>query len=127
MIPATDQLDVSQRVFTGTVIATEVVDGEGAGQVHRSTLRVHAVWKGDASAQVLVDTMPVASCNLVLQQGVEYLVYAEPGSKEGIYRTHECFRTRRVEEAGEDLVDLGEPQFTADTRPTSLGMIKARY
>ena len=127
MVPAGEQLDLSQRVFTGTVIATEVIADEGAAQVHRSTLRVHAVWKGDASTQVLVDTMPVASCNLVLQPGAEYLVYAEPGPKEGIFRTHECFRTRRVEHAQEDLDDLGEPLFTVETAPLSLGTMKARY
>ena len=116
-------------VFSGRVI--EVRGRKGAG---RTPGRVEAVfevgraWKGVAGKQVSVYTpSDSAACGYGFEAGRSYLVYAY--GEEGGLTTGLCSRTKRLEEAGADLDELGpgrEVAGGAEGGPHSAREVKVR-
>lgn len=123
---AEEQLQASDRVFSGTVLGVESLDGVH-GQVRRAVVRVREIWKGDGESRIVVDTTPNASCTLTLELGQNYMIYADASDEEGVYWTHECKRTRLRNQADADIVKLGEPTFIVSGETPSWGAIKARF
>jgi hypothetical protein len=123
---ALEQLELSDRVFSGTVVSVEEIESS-AGTIHRAFIRTREIWKGDDEGRVAVDTMPRGSCNFTLSAGANYLIYADATEEEGIYSTHECQRTRLRANADEDLVKLGEPQLIVSREEGSWAAMKSRF
>jgi hypothetical protein len=125
-LSADEQLQQSDRVFSGVVVSVEEIELE-FGLVYRALIAVHKVWKGDDEARVAVDTKPVGSCSFTLAVGGDYLVYADATGESGIFSTHECNRTRLSIHAEEDLVKLGEPLLILSREEGSWAAMKARF
>ena len=69
-------------------------------------LKVSRAWKGVNAEQVTVRT-PAESpaCGYPFQLGQSYLVYAQSGSE--ALSVHHCSRTRAIEDAKQDIIELG--------------------
>ncbi len=94
-------------VFSGVV-----VNISPAGVDLDVSLQVTGWWKGVTSSPIVIRTAshPV-SCGFDFEVGVEYLVYAYPGTpaQGGALSTTGCTRTTPIAEAGADLAELGPP------------------
>jgi hypothetical protein len=123
---AEEQLQSSDRVFSGTVLAVETVDG-AYGEIRRAVVQVREIWKGDNEGRVTVETTPIGSCTFTLELGLTYLIYADQGEDAGVFWTHECKRTRLREYADDDIVKLGDPVFIVSSEAHSFGAVKARF
>jgi hypothetical protein len=123
---AEQQLQASDRVFSGIVLAVETVEGT-YGEIRRAVVQVWEIWKGESERRVVVDTTPTATCTLILELGQNYLIYADRSEEEGVYWTHECKRTRLRDHADADVVKLGDPLFIVSSGAQSWGAVKARF
>ena len=101
------ELGRASAVFSGRVI--EVRGRKGAGRTPgmvEAVFEAARVWKGAAGKQVGVYTNPdSAACGYAFEAGRSYLVYARGGG--GRLTTGLCSRTKRLEDAGADLDELG--------------------
>jgi len=100
--PPVEALEQSDAVFSGKVLKVER-DESGFGKI--VTLRMLRSWKGIQARTVRISTADnSAACGYGFEVGRKYLVYAH-GEEE--LHTNICTRTRRLENAGDDLDALG--------------------
>ncbi len=118
----TQELSKSEAVFTGQVIGREYVkdtslEQDSAGERLVIKLSVDKIWKGKIGKEVLMYTSEVRYPNGVTSMMAEdfhfedekkYLIYAN-GSMEKL-RTSACTRSRKLEKAELDFIELGEGQ-----------------
>ena len=91
-------------VFEGRVLEVEPASSP-AGRL-RATLEVVQHWKGVETERVVVTTAAMEStCGVAFEVGTSWLIYAD--LEEGELRTGLCSRTRRIEDAAEDVASLG--------------------
>jgi hypothetical protein len=114
----TEELEKSDAVFTGKVIAEEyqpVKSTSEGGEVLTVKLAVERWWKGEVKKEVTLYTQTIRYPNgrtsfmsedFRFQVGMRYLVYASGTS--GELRTNGCRRTKAVVQADDDLRELGE-------------------
>lgn len=106
---ATESLGQSDAVFSGKVLKIKRIKSNdalaGLWQVE-VVFAVNSSWKGVAKREISVFTASQsAACGYNFRKGMTYLVYAD--SSQGKLVTSLCSRTRRVEDAREDLKELG--------------------
>ncbi|HYE73008.1 MAG TPA: hypothetical protein VEF04_06750 [Blastocatellia bacterium] len=98
----------AKAVFVGQVV--EVYSGSGRDDYPAiAELKVERYWKGIKKSETIevLSDMGLHSCRAVLyKKGARYIVYAF--EDKGSLVTHGCTRTREIEEAAEDLKELGE-------------------
>jgi hypothetical protein len=120
----TDSLKKADAVFSGRV---ESISNK------RATLKIEQVWKGELSDEVVMllggstfkprrkatIKFPFTSCDYEFDVGERYLIYASRmGGK--YFRTWRCTRTRRLQDAGEDLRELGPGKLSGSTGVNSI-------
>lgn len=104
--PPAQARDAADSVFSGTVLS--ITPGKNGLDVK---IQVDRSWKSARCGTVVVQTPPdSAMCGYSFEVGKSYLIYAD--LEKGKLSTSLCSRTRTVEEAGEDLAALGEPEQT---------------
>lgn len=125
---AKEEMEKSSVVFVGTVVAVykdkphAVRSKEGRVLKYEESLyrlfkfKVTESWKGFPSDtdEILVRTMKMPfsfSCGYDFRQGETYLVYASGNVKGRWLSTTRCTRTRKLENAQEDLQELGRGQI----------------
>jgi len=92
-------------VFEGRVVTVERPDDPGG--VTRVVLEVVQTWRGaDAERVELTTPRESSMCGVPFEPRTSWLVYADVGAAGGL-STDLCQRTRRIEEASEDLAVLG--------------------
>ncbi len=92
-------------VFTGEVVSVTDLSQEEADALRgkRIVFRVISSWKSAARPEIMVDTGPLADgCGLEFRPGEIWVVYMDTSRL-----ADKCTRTRPLEEAGEDLAQLG--------------------
>ena len=103
-VPPAQAMAEHDAVFEGRVLSVE--PASDPSQVMTATLEVVQHWKGVETEQVTVSTAAMESvCGVSFEVGTSWLVYADV--ENGALRTGLCSRTRRIEEADEDLAELG--------------------
>ena len=110
--PSKESLGQSAAVFLGKV--QNIEDTKGLFELGQSsidpikvTFEVSKVWKGlDYKTITVTTARSGASCGYSFEKGKEYLVYAY--GKENDLNAGLCSRTAPVENAQQDLKDLGE-------------------
>jgi hypothetical protein len=119
--PPLEALAMADAVFTGRVLAAELVQ-PGFGYVY--TIEVYAVWKGPQLRELQVSTTDPSMCGIWLQPGQEFLIFAtQQGSS---LETDGCGRTKALAVAEEDLDALGGPEAVGRTT-VSWSTMKLRY
>lgn len=108
--PPAEARDTADSVFSGRVLS--VTPGKnGSLDVE---IQVDRSWKNARCGTVVVQTASEsAACGFGFEVGKSYLVYAD--IQKGKLSTTLCSRTRAIEDAGEDLAALGEPQQTCSS------------
>jgi hypothetical protein len=102
--PPAQARDAADSVFSGTVLS--VTPGKNGLDVE---IQVDRSWKQAGCGTVVVQTpSDSAMCGYGFEVGKSYLIYAD--MQKGKLSTNLCSRTRTIEEAGEDLAALGEPE-----------------
>lgn len=102
--PPAQARDAADSVFSGTVLS--VTPGKNGLDVE---IQVDRSWKKARCGTVVVQTpSDSAMCGYGFEVGKSYLIYAD--MQKGKLSTNLCSRTRTIEEAGEDLAALGEPE-----------------
>lgn len=102
--PPAEARDAADSVFSGTVLS--VTPGKNGLDVE---IQVDRSWKKVRCGTVVVQTpSDSAMCGYGFEVGKSYLVYAD--MQKGKLSTNLCSRTRTIEEAGEDVAALGEPE-----------------
>ena len=111
----TEELEKFSAVFAGRVLSVQHSydpDGRTVTRDDRSTIgfEVSTVWKGNVSEEMQITTPPTGgSCGFTFVEGEEYIVYAyDSPYVEGGYTTGICSRTALLEQAQEDIDELGE-------------------
>ena len=89
----------SDAVFVG-----EVIEANDAGNFREARLRVEQSWKGVETSEVIV-IAPRTIESAHYRAGERYLVFAS--LQNGKLFTANCSRTRRIDDAAEDLKQLG--------------------
>jgi hypothetical protein len=104
----TEALAGAHAVFLGKVLRVQgQTDPLAQGGV-RATFQVERRWKGVKTRRVNVHTWSnSAMCGYGFQKGETYLVYAHK-AQDGKLQTSICSRTRREDQAKEDLDALGD-------------------
>lgn len=96
----------SDAVFSGRVVSIHPVDADGYRQL-LVKFDIDKSWKGETEDQVFIMTADnSAACGYYFQKGKDYLVYSS--LYEGVLHTHICTRTNLLENATEDLRELGK-------------------
>lgn len=122
--PVADELAASAAVFSGRVLAIDVV---GTGDLAlRVQFERYDCWKGAPGPQVQVYTARTG-CGYRFQLGVQYLVYAALEPPNVLLTTHQCTRTQFLVGAGADLAALGTPVCTVAVTPSTWGAVKRLY
>ena len=110
-----EELRESSAVFAGRVVSvrhTYDPDGRSVSRDDHSTIgfEVSAVWKGTVYEDMVITTPPTGgSCGFRFVEGEEYIVYAYDGPYvDGGYSVGICTRTALLEQAQEDIDELGE-------------------
>ncbi|MXY43763.1 MAG: hypothetical protein F4Y50_06880 [Dehalococcoidia bacterium] len=110
-----EELEKISAVFAGRVVSVRHSydpDGRSVTRDDRSTIgfEVSAVWKGTVYEDMSITTPPTGgSCGFTFEEGEEYIVYAyDSPYVEGGYTTGICSRTALLEQAQEDIDELGE-------------------
>lgn len=113
--PPREALKGSTAVFSGKVVEVKRHDEFRFAVVFAA----EESWKGIDAREVVVYTPDNgAACGVNFEKGRRYLVYAnevpqgEPAKK--VLSTHLCTRTKKLDDAKEDLKDLGEGNKIAD-------------
>lgn len=106
-----DALRDASAVFEGRVIALQRLPGEGDTlPAVMATLRVTRTWKGANRETVIVRTPATdGTCGFAFRQDESFLVYAagELDRQGAGLTTTLCSRSKRIEEASEDVAALG--------------------
>lgn len=113
-VPLFEAMDDSDAVFAGTLVA----GGEGDG----AEFEVSRVWKGDVEATTLVYfDGGGTSCEMWLDEGEEYLVFAYRNYPNEPLVTGFCTRTVELKHAQQTVEALGEgrPPGTGPVVPTA--------
>lgn len=101
--------DAADAVFSGRVLS--VTPGKNGLDVE---IQVDRSWKKARCGTVVVQTpSDSAACGFGFEVGKSYLVYAT--IQQGKLGTTICSRSRAIEDAGEDLAALGEPEQTCSS------------
>ena len=110
-----EELRESSAVFAGRVVSvrhTYDPDGRSVSRDDHSAIgfEVSAVWKGTVYEDKVITTPPTGgSCGFRFVEGEEYIVYAYDGPYvDGGYSVGICTRTALLEQAQEDIDELGE-------------------
>lgn len=105
--PPKESADASDAVLVGKVTKVEEVN-----ELHRRiTLAVTTSYKGPTKKEAVIYTSTSsASCGVEFEKGKSYIVYATESlqGKDKVLTTNTCTRTRTLDDAKEDLKDLGE-------------------
>ena len=113
-----EELKKAKAVFVGEVI--QIYSGSGDKEYPAVIgLKVERYWKGikrSETIEVLSD-LGTRSCGIVPLKG-KYLVYAYKRGKNLI--THGCTRTKKIEDAAEDLRELGEGKMLKTAKQGSV-------
>ena len=94
-----DAFKKSDAVFVG-----EVIEVEDAGSLREARFRVEQSWKGVETKEVIVFATRTAESPRYQGKG-QYLVFAT--LQNGKLITGNCSRTKKIEQAQEDLQQLG--------------------
>jgi len=122
--PVADELAASAAVFSGRVLAIDVV---GTGDLAlRVLFERYDCWKGAPDPQVQVYTARTV-CGYRFQLGVQYLVYATLEPPNVLLTIDLCTRTGFLVRAGADLAALGTPVCTVAVTPSTWGAVKRLY
>lgn len=100
------ELKKAKAVFVGEVV--EIYSGSGDEEYPAIVkLKVESYWRGIKNTDTIkvLSDMGVHSCGIVPLKG-KYVVYAYKKGKNLV--THGCTRTKKIEDAAEDLRELGE-------------------
>jgi len=119
--PPVESAEQADAVFTGRAVSVErIVKETDYGKIgqRKVVFALDAVWKGvEEGDEVVVYTgTGGGDCGIPFDEGESYMVYAygEPDD----LSTGICSRTRPVELAGPDMVDLGDP--TREVEPAEM-------
>lgn len=115
--PPHEALEQSVAVFSGTVTGVEDWDTANDGLFWRITLSVSETWAGPEGGEIdIVTASDGARCGYPFDVGGQYLVYAHGyrTEDERLPATGLCTRTRLLEEAEADLVDLRRATLVGD-------------
>ena len=105
----------ADAVFEGRVL--DVQAGADPSTPTHVTLEVVQQWKGVDRERVELETpASSASCGVAFEVGTSWLVYAE--RVDGALHAGLCSRTKRIEEAQEDLAELGAGVVPVDVGDT---------
>ena len=108
---ARQELRKAKAVFVGQVI--EIYSGSGREEYPAIVeLKVERYWKGIKKSETIevLSDLGLHSCHPVLyKKGARYLVYAY--KNKGKLVTTGCTRTKEIEEATEDMKELGESRI----------------
>ena len=112
-------LQSTDAVFRGTVLRVQELAGIPGRNLQRSALRlvvfqVSGAWKGVNHQVAYVFTAQNrTACGYPFEEGKEYVVWAERdlGDAPGELVTDTCRSTREVQDASEQLRQLGKPKL----------------
>lgn len=108
-----EELKSADAVFTGRVESVKPVDPE---KPHGRIAITFAVWRGYKrvkESSIVLKGWAHSTCSFPFQARKLYMVYAfQTAAKEFV--SHNCSRTRLIQEAGEDLQQLPEPIFVQE-------------
>lgn len=112
-----EEVERSEAVFSGEVLkVTNQKDYNGYKK--KILFDVSTIWKGESQSQAIITTgQGGGDCGFDFQEGVEYLVYANPSSMYGDdddLVTIICDRTTELKDAGDDLKVLGQGETPAE-------------
>jgi hypothetical protein len=113
-----DELALATAVFAGTVADVQLPGGvvQSSADPTQIILEVSQVWKGPEFTNLVVSTaQSSASCGFEFEFGRDYLVYAS--GDETNLQVSLCSRTRLLDDAEEDLTELGEAITPATANP----------
>ena len=125
-------LHEADRVFRGVVVSSTPMEIRAGSTSSNDPMVVEfdvkQVWKGAMDARVSLWTArEESSCGYPFEVGREYVVYTSQAMRKPVdglpgLMTGRCSRTALLEEAGEDLADLGDGKMialdkTADKTP----------
>ncbi len=103
----------SAAIFSGAV--TDIARDE-KNDTLTVTLKLDRSWKGEADKTLKVQTgAHGANCGYRFEMGKTYLVYATEETKT-LY-TGLCTRTKKIDDAAEDIKALGEGKAVAAQKP----------
>ena len=120
-------LEASDAVFSGRVVAVEIVSTGNRLDMKKVTFEVLDCWKGPVTDRVVVYTaLYDAACGFWFTEGAEYLVYARSTPGKGL-ETGLCSRTQALGTAGADLEALGEPHCLTAVERSDWGTLKRRF
>lgn len=102
-----EALKESSAVFSA--VAVKIKEGERENVI---VLKVQKSWKGVQQEMVFIYTpSSSAACGVSFADKSEWLVYASEDPETKKLRASICSRTKLLEEAKEDLEELGEPTW----------------
>ncbi|MCB9594992.1 MAG: hypothetical protein H6719_19905 [Sandaracinaceae bacterium] len=103
-VSAEGAFDASGAVFEGRVVEVRRPDDPSGALV--AVMEVVQHWKGITTERVEVSTPAASSmCGISFEPETSWLVYADPVGD--VFTTGLCARTRRIEDAEEDIAFLG--------------------
>ncbi len=111
-------LENTGAVFRGTVLRVQDLTGIPGRDLQRSALRlvvlqVTGVWKGiDQQVAYVFTAQERSACGYPFEEGKEYVVWADRdlGDAPGELVTDTCRSTRELQDASEQLKQLGKPK-----------------
>lgn len=120
-------LEQADAVFAGRVVSLALVNRHSddptvsfAAEDLEVTIAVHSQWKGDVPfCTTLYTTFTCCTCGFDFEIGEAFLIYAYEDN--GLLRTSTCTRTKRLLDAAEDLVVLGQLHPMSFTPPETKG------
>lgn len=92
----------SKAVFVG-----EVVSEEKNGDTKTFDFKVEKYWKGKDAKSIEIDVYETSRYQAFFKEGEKYLIYAT-ADENGKLRVGRCSRSRDVDNAGDDLRQLGK-------------------
>lgn len=109
--PPQEALKEAAAVFTATV--EKMKQGE---REHVVILKVQKSWKGVKQEKILVTTSSSsAACGVAFSDKSEWLIYASENPETKKLRASHCSRTKLIEDAEEELKELGKPIWEASS------------
>jgi len=89
------------------VFAGEVTGEEKNGDIKKSTFKIEKYWKGGDRKDIEVFVYETARFQSPFKEGEKFLVYAM-ADDDGKLTVSRCSRSRALENAGDDIKQLGE-------------------
>ena len=118
-----EELDRAALVFSATVISVREdapfmgIDALPANGPTTVEFKVHTRWKGGLPPNVSLTTAKYeASCGFTFLEGSRYIVYSRDGETVSL-----CSRTKLIQEADEDLAELGKLDSSSWGPPSGPG------